>query len=130
MYSKRSPPTVPAGIEFPNISMPGRCGIAPSTGINRSRKYSSILEMARVFVIEKFATEICGVLGSQLHREHHAELRLAAHHPSICFISLFERIGFNHGTHTTEYAEIQSIFRSGRRSRSPSLDRLAAKNQL
>src|SRR5271156_5312812 len=44
MYSKRSPPTVPAGIEFPNISMPGMCGIAPSTGINRSRRYSSIFE--------------------------------------------------------------------------------------
>src|SRR5215469_8067967 len=42
MYSKRSPPTAPAGIEFPNISMPGMCGIAPSTGINRSRRYSSI----------------------------------------------------------------------------------------
>ena len=33
-----------AGIEFPNISMPGMCGIAPSTGINRSRKHSSILK--------------------------------------------------------------------------------------
>src|SRR5262245_48340536 len=51
MYSKRSPPTVPAGIEFPNISMPGMCGIAPSTGINRSRKYSSILETVYAFVI-------------------------------------------------------------------------------
>src|SRR5215468_12178422 len=46
MYSKRSPPTAPAGIEFPNISIPGMCGIAPSTGINRSRRYSSIFGTA------------------------------------------------------------------------------------
>src|SRR5271168_1294884 len=51
MYSKRSPPTVPAGIEFPNISMPGRRGIAPSTGINRSRKYSPIFGTVFVFVM-------------------------------------------------------------------------------
>src|SRR6266436_6022791 len=51
MYSKRSPPTVPTGIEFPNISMPGMCGIAPSTGIKRSRKYSSILGTVYAFVI-------------------------------------------------------------------------------
>src|SRR5579863_2470285 len=51
MYSNRSPPTVPAGIEFPNISMPGMCGMAPSTGINRSRRYSSILGIVLIFVI-------------------------------------------------------------------------------
>src|ERR1700736_1209240 len=43
MYSNRSPPTVPAGMEFPYISIPGRCGIAPSTGISLLRRYSSIL---------------------------------------------------------------------------------------
>src|SRR5579863_551600 len=46
MYSKRSPPTVPAGIEAPNISMPGICGMAPSTGMRRSRRYSSIFGTA------------------------------------------------------------------------------------
>ncbi|HTR24524.1 MAG TPA: hypothetical protein VMI10_11120 [Terriglobales bacterium] len=53
MYSKRSPPTVSAGIEFPNMSMPSMRGIAPSTGISLSRKYSSILETVGAFVIGK-----------------------------------------------------------------------------
>src|SRR5271167_3125160 len=43
MYSKRSPPTVSAGMELPYISIPSSCGIAPSTGISRFRKYSSML---------------------------------------------------------------------------------------
>src|SRR5579872_6980230 len=58
MYSNRSPPTVPAGIEFPNISMPGICGIAPSTGINRSRKYSSMLGTVLIFVISGFLSRL------------------------------------------------------------------------
>src|SRR5438477_119293 len=37
MYSKRSPPTVPAGMELPYMSIPAKCGIAPSTGISRFR---------------------------------------------------------------------------------------------
>jgi hypothetical protein len=40
----------PAGIEFPNISMPGMCGIAPSTGMSRSRRYSSILGTVFAFI--------------------------------------------------------------------------------
>src|SRR5436190_332634 len=43
MYSNRSPPTVPAGMELPYISIPARCGIAPSTGISLLRRYSSML---------------------------------------------------------------------------------------
>src|SRR6185436_4172314 len=43
MYSKRSPPTAPAGMELPYISIPARWGIAPSTGISRLRRYSSIV---------------------------------------------------------------------------------------
>src|SRR5215472_14919845 len=43
MYSKRSPPTVPAGMELPNISIPGICGIASSTGVRRWRRYSSMV---------------------------------------------------------------------------------------
>src|SRR5258705_251311 len=42
MYSKRSPPTVLAGMELPYMSIPSRCGIAPSTGISRLRRYSSM----------------------------------------------------------------------------------------
>src|SRR5580704_17801625 len=41
MYSKRSPSAFAAGIEFPYISIPGRWGIAPSTGFNLLRRYSS-----------------------------------------------------------------------------------------
>src|ERR1700690_357985 len=42
MYSKRSPPTAPAGIESPYISIPGSRGITPSTGSSRLRRYSSM----------------------------------------------------------------------------------------
>jgi hypothetical protein len=41
-------------MEFPNISMPGMYGIAPSTGINRSRKYSSIRGNVYAFLIGEF----------------------------------------------------------------------------
>src|SRR4029077_18522197 len=50
---KRSPPTDSAGIELPYISIPGICGIAPSTGVSRWRRYSSIVGTVRVFVIGK-----------------------------------------------------------------------------
>src|ERR1700674_81960 len=43
MYSKRSPPTGPAGMELPYISMPTSWGMAPSTGISLLRRYSSIV---------------------------------------------------------------------------------------
>src|SRR5262249_42576146 len=63
MYSKRSPPTVPAGMELPNISMPGMCGIAPSTGMSRSRRYSSmvgkfavVMAVSGRMLIEEFST--------------------------------------------------------------------------
>ena len=45
-------------------------------------------------------------------------------------LSTQQLIGFNHGAHAGEYAEIQSVIRSSRRPRGPSLDRFAAKNQL
>src|ERR1022692_2732588 len=57
MYSKRSPPTGPAGMELPYISIPASWGIAPSTGISLSRRYSSMLSstcgaaIRRVFII-------------------------------------------------------------------------------
>src|SRR5713101_6466638 len=52
MYSNKSPPTVPAGMVSPYISIPGRCGIAPSTGISLSRRYSSIPESREDVLIE------------------------------------------------------------------------------
>jgi hypothetical protein len=50
MYSNRSPPTVSAGIELPYISIPGKWGMAPSTGKSRFRRYSSIVGAAVVMV--------------------------------------------------------------------------------
>src|SRR5215470_11941997 len=122
MYSKRSPPTVPAGIEFPNISMPGRCGIAPSTGINRSRRYSSIVEMACVAVIVQFETQDLRYSPLlQSHREDNTELRLAAHHPSIRLVGLLERIGFDHRPYSRQFGEVQCVFRVGRDSACPAV---------
>src|SRR5450432_206914 len=43
MYSKRSPPTAPAGMELPYMSIPGNRGITPSTGSSRLRRYSSMV---------------------------------------------------------------------------------------
>src|SRR6267154_4655361 len=57
MYSKRSPPTVPAGIELPHISIPCTWGIAPSTGISRLRRYSSILGALYGVAIREFRKE-------------------------------------------------------------------------
>src|SRR3981081_3866996 len=51
MYSKRSPPTLPAGMELPYISMPASWGITPSTGINLLRKYSSMPGSTGVAII-------------------------------------------------------------------------------
>jgi hypothetical protein len=35
------------------------------------------------------------------HRQHDAELSVTAHHARVGLGRLFERIGFNHGTHAT-----------------------------
>jgi MarC family integral membrane protein len=43
------------------------------------------------------------------HCQHHTELCLAAQHPCICFGRPFEGIGFDHGAHSAEYAELQSV---------------------
>src|SRR5882762_10015686 len=57
MYSNRSPPTVPAGMELPYISIPSTCVIVPSTGISRLRIYSSIVGAVYMFVIRDFQAE-------------------------------------------------------------------------
>src|SRR5689334_625724 len=87
MYSNRSPPTVPAGIESPYISIPGRCGIAPSTGISRSRRYSSI-PMSEDAI---------------LHRQDNAELRVAAHHSRVGLAGFLDRVGFDHRAHAGQF---------------------------
>src|SRR5215475_4429992 len=58
MYSNRSPPTVPAGMEFPYISISGRCGIVPSTGMSRLRRYSSIAKSVSGAAIRDFHTKL------------------------------------------------------------------------
>src|SRR5712692_9800343 len=68
MYSNKSPPTVPAGMESPYISIPARCGIAPSTGMSLSRKYASIPESREDVVIEPFSSQ--GVRSSSITATH------------------------------------------------------------
>src|SRR6478672_12971098 len=114
MYSNRSPPTVPAGIESPYISIPGRCGIAPSTGISRSRRYSSIPMRADAI----------------LHRQDNAELRVAAHHSGVGLAGFLDRIGFDHRAHAGQFGEAKRILGVRRRSRPPALKRPAAGNEL
>src|SRR5580658_3963896 len=82
MYSNRSPPTVPAGMVLPYISIPGRCGMAPSTGISLSRKYASRPESREDVVIaprSKFAgepvidTELSRTGADQPDKEEHVQ---------------------------------------------------------
>src|SRR5580704_17012076 len=44
------------------------------------------------------------------HRQHHAELRLAAHHARVRLGNVIQRIGFDHGAHARHYTEMQSVF--------------------
>jgi len=48
---------------------------------------------------------------SLVHREHHAESRLAAHHAVVAGAGLFERQRFHHGANARVDAEIQCVFR-------------------
>lgn len=41
-----------------------------------------------------------------LNLKDDAKFGLAAHHSRIRFIGLFERIGFNHGSHAAKFGEI------------------------
>src|SRR6476661_1274464 len=95
MYSKRSPPTVSAGMELPYISIPSSCGIAPSTGISRRRRYSSMLGSVREATIQE------SVLPSSFHqtephdhtrciiRKLDGQLRNAAASPNRLLLALF-----------------------------------------
>src|ERR1700690_2129654 len=75
MYSKRSPPTVSAGIELPYISIPSSWGIAPSTGISRRRKYSSMLGSTRgVDIHESELSSLgSGALAKTAQNDHAAD---------------------------------------------------------
>jgi hypothetical protein len=64
------------------------------------------------------------------HRENDAELRLAAHHPRVAFRRFFERISFNHGTHTCKFGEVQGVFGIRRCSRGPALKALTSADEL
>ena len=46
---------------------------------------------------------------SVLHRQNHAESRLAAHHPFVRLIDFFQREDFVHGSHAGEHTERQCV---------------------
>jgi hypothetical protein len=55
---------------------------------------------------------------------------LAAHHSRVSLGGFFERIDFDHGTHTGEFGEVQRVFGVGRRSRGPALNGLASADEF
>ncbi|SPE28870.1 hypothetical protein SBA2_410053 [Acidobacteriia bacterium SbA2] len=64
------------------------------------------------------------------HRQHDAELCVAAQHARVSLSRFFERIGFNHGAHAGEFGEVQRILRIRRYSRHPPLDASTSNNEL
>lgn len=67
---------------------------------------------------------------STSHGEDHAELCIAAHHPRVSLCRLFKGIGFNHGTHATQFGETQCVLRIGCCSRGPALNRSTSTDEL
>src|ERR1039458_9320108 len=68
MYSKRSPPTGPAGMELPYISMLAIWGIAPSTGISLLRRFrSDVVSLLKVDVLKEIAAHRPGRNGVAVH---------------------------------------------------------------
>src|SRR5437870_4583752 len=57
----------------------------------------------------------------KLHREHHAELRVAAIHAFVSFSSFFQREFFDHGANASKSGEAHGVFRIGGGARSPTL---------
>ena len=64
------------------------------------------------------------------HREHDAELGLAAHHAGVGFAGFRERILFNHGAHAGQFGEAERVFGVGGDSSRPTLDVLPALDDL
>src|SRR5690242_11546437 len=64
------------------------------------------------------------------HSQNDAELGVAAHHTRVSLTRLLERVGFNHGTHATQFGEAQGVFGIGGRSRGPALNAVNSKNEL
>src|SRR5258706_9465486 len=120
MYSKRSPPTLPAGIEFPYISILARCGMAPSTGISLLRRYSSILGSIGVAIDYEFSRtwqlSVCGGAAlvfqqlvkciriqqfKRLHNDISREVRTvvaypnASHPRAACSLDTSDRVFYN-----------------------------------
>src|SRR3984885_5960720 len=65
-----------------------------------------------------------------LHRQNNAELRFAARHARVRLGCLFERISFNHGTHSAQFGEAQCVLGIGWRSRGPALNRSTSIDEL
>src|SRR6516164_8056530 len=69
-------------------------------------------------------------LVARSHRQHNAKLYVATHHASICFGSLFQRIGFDHGAYPAQFRKAKRVIRIRRRYPCPSFNSLAAPDEL
>jgi hypothetical protein len=65
-------------------------------------------------------------LVARSHRQHNAKLCVATHHASICFGSLFQRIGFDHGAYPAQFRKAKRVIGIRRRYPCPSFNSLAA----
>src|SRR5262249_35053654 len=65
-----------------------------------------------------------------LHRQHNAELRVAAQHARVSLASFFERVGFDHGAHASQFGEAQRVLGVNRCARSPALNCSTAEDEL
>jgi hypothetical protein len=43
------------------------------------------------------------------HRQHNAKLCVATHHAGICFGSLFQGIGFDHGAYPAQFGKAKRV---------------------
>jgi hypothetical protein len=80
--------------------------------------------------VAELVSTLSGSLVAHSHREHNAKLCIATHHAGICFGCLFQGIGFDHGAYATQLGKAKCVIRIGRRSRCPSLNSLAAHDEL
>src|SRR5689334_10871702 len=107
--------------------MGGRvCAHETDARISTPRLRKRITVAHRIFVID--LPFWCNLHGPGcnflfLHRQHDAELSVAAHHARKSLARFLQRKCFNHGAHAAEFGEPQSVLGIGWGSRSPALNR-------
>src|SRR3989441_1021668 len=97
----------------------------------------SMVRNARVFWLASVASATprlsfhsARVMLLSLHRQNHAELRIAADHSRVSLRRFCERIFFDHRTHPAQLRETQRVLGIRRCSRGPSLNASASGNEL